>query len=106
MTFCRIVNGRRSLMAGRPKQLSEDAEKIQVALTPEEQLVLQVIKVRRKKRLPERSGQSQIVADGLWKLLLEEEKVPKEYITRLSEIEVPDAELKNKIREIHTKERK
>lgn len=91
-------------MVGRRKHLSDDAEKLQVKLTPEEQLVLQVIRVRRKKRIPERSGQSQIVADGLWKLLLEEEKVPREYITRLSEMELPDADKASKIREIRGKE--
>jgi len=94
-------------MKGRKKQLSDDAEKLNFSLTPEEQLVLHVIRVRRKKHLPQRSGQSQIVADALWKLLLEEEKVPREYITRLSEVEaeVSDSESKPKIKEFPNKER-
>lgn len=75
-------------MVGRKKQLSEDVDKLHFSLTTEEQLVLHVIRLRRKKRLVARSGQSQIIADGLWKLLLEEEKVPREYITRLSQVEV------------------
>jgi hypothetical protein len=91
-------------MAGRKKHLSDDAEKLQVSLTPEEQLVLQVIKVRRKKRLPGRSGQSQIVADGLWKLLLEEENVPREYITRLSDLGDSGSGTTNNVREIRTKD--
>jgi hypothetical protein len=91
-------------MVGRKKQLSEEAEKIQVSLTPEEQLVLQVIRVRRKKHLPDRSNQSQIVADALWKLLLEEEKVPREYITRLSEVELVKEKQDRKIKEFPKKE--
>ena len=81
-------------MAGRKKWLSEDVDKLHFSLTTEEQLVLHVIRLRRKKRLAERSGQSQIVADSLWKLLLEEEKVPREYITRLSDVEVAGEETK------------
>lgn len=92
------------MAAGRKKQLSEEAEKLQVSLTPEEQLVLQVIRARRKKRLSERSGQSQVLADGLWKLLLEEEKVPREYITRLTDVEGPGSEANSKIREIRGKD--
>jgi hypothetical protein len=90
-------------MGGRKKQLSDDAEKLHFSLTPEEQLVLQVIRVRRKRHNPQRSGQSQIVADGLWKLLLEEEKVPREYITRLSEVGLPDVKAP-KVREFRGKE--
>jgi hypothetical protein len=92
-------------MVGRKKQLSDDAEKLNFSLTPEEQLVLHVIRVRRKKHLPERSGQSQIVADALWKLLLEEEKVPREYITRLSEVALTESERDSKIKEFPSKDR-
>ncbi len=92
--------------AGRPRELSEDAEKVYFSLTPEEQLVLQVIRIRRKKHLPERSNNSQIVADALWKLLLEEEKVPREYITRLSEEGLPDSDKGSNVREFRKKDKK
>lgn len=91
-------------VAGRKKHLSDDAEKLQVSLTPEEQLVLQVIRARRKRRLSDRSAQSQIVVDGLWKLLLEEERVLREHITRLTDVEVPNSESSKKVREIRNKD--
>lgn len=78
-------------------------DKLHFSLTPEEQLVMQVIRIRRKKRLSDRSNNSQIVADALWKLLLEEEKVPREYITRLSEVGMPDAGTGTNITEFRKK---
>ena len=85
--------------AGRPKELAADVEDVHVKLTPEEQLVLQVIRMRRKKRGHSRPNNSQIVADALWKWLVEEEKVPREFITRLSEIGISENEIKGNVAE-------
>lgn len=87
------------MVAGRKKQLSDDAEKVHLSLTAEEQLVLHVIRTRRKKRGHERNNQSQIVVDALWKLLLEEERVPRDHITRLLEVEMPISNKEKKLRE-------
>jgi hypothetical protein len=71
-------------VAGRKKHLPDDAEPITISLTPKQQLVLQVVKMRRKERSEERSTPSEIVADGLWLILTEVEGVPKEAIDALS----------------------
>jgi len=54
-----------------------DAEQVGFYLTPEEQLVLQIIRVRRKKRGDERIGQSEIVSDALMTLLEKVEGVAR-----------------------------
>lgn len=64
----------------RPKRLRPDAEQIGFYLTPEEQLVLQIIRVRRKKRGEERTGQSEIVSDALMILLEKVECVSRRQI--------------------------
>ena len=67
----------------RPKRLRPDAEQVGFYLTPEEQLVLQIIRVRRKKRGEDRTGQSEIVSDALMTLLEKVEGVAKERIDDL-----------------------
>jgi hypothetical protein len=67
----------------RPKRLLPDAEQVGFYLTPEEQLVLQIIRVRRKKRGDERIGQSEIVSDALMTLLEKVEGVARESIDAL-----------------------
>ena len=70
----------------RPKRLSNDAEPVSFYLTPEEQLILQIIRVRRKKREDVRIGQSEIVADGLMLLLERVEGLTREQINELLEV--------------------
>jgi len=67
----------------RKKRLDDDAEQVAVYLTPTEKLVMDVIAGRRKKRREERTSPSEIVSDGLWKILTDEEGVPKEKIQEL-----------------------
>jgi hypothetical protein len=67
----------------RPNRLRPDAEQVGFYLTPEEQLVLQIIRVRRKKRGDERIGQSEIVSDALMTLLEKVEGVARERIDDL-----------------------
>jgi hypothetical protein len=67
----------------RKKRLDKDAEQATVYLTPVEQLVVSVIAGRRKNRKEERTSLSEIVVDGLWKILTEAEGVPKEKIEEL-----------------------
>jgi hypothetical protein len=67
----------------RKKRLDPDAEQIAVYLTPTEQLVMDVISVRRKKRHDARTSTSEIVADGLWKILTEVEGVDKAAVENL-----------------------
>jgi hypothetical protein len=70
----------------RPKRLSDDAEPVSFYLTPEEQLILQIIRVRRKKREDVRIGQSEIVADGLMLLLERVEGLTREQVDKLLEV--------------------
>jgi len=67
----------------RTKRLRPDAEQVGFYLTPEEQLVLQIIRVRRKKRGDDRISQSEIVSDALLILLEKVEGVAKEKIEDL-----------------------
>jgi hypothetical protein len=76
----------------KKKRLDDDAEQIAVYLTPTERLVMDVIAGRRKKRREERTSPSQIVADGLWKILTEAEGVPKEKIQDLLAVQIESTE--------------
>ncbi len=67
----------------RTKRLHPDAEQVGFYLTPEEQLVLQIIRVRRKKRGEERTSQNEVVSDALITLLEKVEGVAKEEIDKL-----------------------
>jgi hypothetical protein len=81
----------------RKKRLSDEAEQIGISFTPEEQLVLQVIRGRRKKRGDPRSGRSEVVADGLWRLLADE-NVGRHQIEELLRVEASQARLANKVK--------
>ncbi len=74
----------------KKRRLEEDAEQVAIYLTPMERLVMDVIGGRRKKRQEERTSPSQIVADGLWKILTEGEGVAKEKIQELLAVQ-PEA---------------
>jgi hypothetical protein len=76
----------------RKKRLDDDAEQVAVYLTPTEKLVMDVIAGRRKKRREERTSPSEIVADGLWRILTEGEGVAKEKIQELLAVK-PEAAL-------------
>lgn len=71
----------------KKRRLDPDAEQVAVYLTPTEKLVMDVIAGRRKKRKEDRTSPSEIVADGLWKILTEAEGVPKEKIHELLAIQ-------------------
>lgn len=65
-------------MAGRKKRIPDDAEGTTVYLTPDEQVVLRVILAKRKKRSHPRCSLNEILVDGLWKILTEEEKITRQ----------------------------
>jgi hypothetical protein len=67
----------------RPRKLDPDAEQVAVYLNPTEKLVMDVIAGRRKKRGEARTSQSEVVVDGLWKILTEAEGVPRAKIEEL-----------------------
>lgn len=71
----------------RKKRLDPDAEQIAIYLTPTEQLVLDVVSPRRKKRDEIRTSPSEIVADGLWKILAEVEGIERKIIEQLVKVE-------------------
>ncbi len=76
----------------RKKRLEDDAEQVAVYLTPTEKLVMDVIAGRRKKRREERTSPSEIVADGLWKILTESEGIGKEKIQELLAVQPLNAQ--------------
>jgi hypothetical protein len=76
----------------RKRRLEADAEQIAIYLTPAEQLVMDVISLRRKKRQEVRTSSSEIVADGLWKILTELEGVNKAIIEELLAVQKQAAE--------------
>lgn len=69
------------------KRLDKDAEQVAIYLTPTEQLVMDVIAARRKKREEARTSPSEIVADGLWKILAENEGIDHGRIQDLVEVQ-------------------
>jgi len=79
----------------RKKRLDTDAEQVAVYLTPTEKLVMDVIAGRRKKRREVRTSPSEIVADGLWKILTEGEGIPKEKIQDLLAVQIEKPEPAN-----------
>lgn len=72
----------------KKKRLDDDAEQVAVYLTPKEQLVMDVIAGRRKRRKEERTSPSEIVVDGLWKILVESAGVAREKIEELLAVQV------------------
>lgn len=79
----------------KKKRLDDDAEQVAVYLTPKEKLVMDVIAGRRKKRKEDRTSPSEIVVDGLWKILVEGEGVPKEKIEDLLAVQTEATESTN-----------
>ncbi len=82
----------------KKKRLDDDAEQVAVYLTPTEKLVMDVIAGRRKKRQEERTSPSEIVADGLWKILTEEEGVAKEKIQELLAVQTEKVQDPNNLK--------
>jgi hypothetical protein len=74
------------------KRLDKDAEQVAIYLTPTEQLVIDVIAARRKKREDDRTSPSEIVADALWKILADAEGVAKDKIQKLVGVEAEKEE--------------
>ena len=62
---------------GRKKRIPDNAEGTTVYLTPEEQVVLRAIIVKRKRRLHSRASLNEIMVDALW-TLARREKITKE----------------------------
>jgi hypothetical protein len=82
----------------RKKRVSETARKVTVLLTPAQELVLQVIEARRRKRREERDSPSEIVADALWKFLADVEGVEQSQIEALLPVDEP-AERQSNLRD-------
>ncbi len=82
----------------KKKRLDDDAEQVAVYLTPTEKLVMDVIAGRRKKRREERTSPSEIVADGLWKILTEAEGVAKEKIQELLAVQTEKVQAPNNLK--------
>jgi len=75
---------------GRRKRLPDDAEPITIYLTPEDQMILQTIRLRRKKRSAGRESPSEIVSDGLRTIFTDHEHLTHDRIAELLKVE--DAE--------------
>jgi hypothetical protein len=80
---------------GRKQRVSEAARKTTVFLSPADELALQVIELRRRKRGEERDSPSEIVSDALWKFLTEAEGVPRSQIEALLPEDKPDTQQSN-----------
>jgi hypothetical protein len=72
---------------GRTKRIPDDAEGTTVYLTPDEQIALRLILARRKKRADERSSLNEIIVDGIWRILTEDERITKAQLDELLQIE-------------------
>lgn len=67
----------------KTKKTADDAKALTISLTPEEEMALNAIVLRRRKRGDERDNRNGVVADALWYYLKEIEKVPRERIEDL-----------------------
>ena len=74
------------------RRLDKDAEQVAIYLTPTEQLVMDVIAARRKKRDEVRTSPSEIVADGLWKILNDSEGIDQTKIHELVQVQAEKKE--------------
>lgn len=74
----------------KPRRLPLDAEKTTFGLTPEDQVALDVVRGRRKKRGEARTTANEVIVDGLWLLLEKMEGLTRDEITRL--LAVPPAQ--------------
>ncbi len=75
----------------RPRKLDPDAEQVAIYLNPTEKLVMDVISGRRKKRGESRTSQSEVVVDGLWKILSETEGISRVKIEELLAVSTSEA---------------
>jgi len=65
------------------KRLDDDAEQVAIYLNTAQRVAMNLIAERRKKRGEERTSPSEIVADGLWKILSEIEGISRRKIEEL-----------------------
>jgi hypothetical protein len=77
---CGVKGGK---LAGRKKRLPNDAKALTICLGGEERLALQVIEIRRQRRLEGRDSPSEIVSDVVWYYLENVEKMSRAEISVL-----------------------
>jgi hypothetical protein len=65
------------------RRVAKDAKTVTISLTPEEELVLQVIESRRRKRGEARDTRNEVISDALWHFLVEVEGIPRDQIESL-----------------------
>jgi hypothetical protein len=65
---------------GRPRKRPKDAKPSTISLTPEVELALQAIESIRRKKGDQRDSRDEIIAEGIWNVLTEVEKIPREKI--------------------------
>lgn len=65
------------------RRLDHDAEQVAIYLNTAERMAMSTIIERRKKKGEERTSPSELVADGLWKILMEVEGIPRTKIEEL-----------------------
>ncbi len=74
----------------KQRKLDDDAEQVAVYLNTAERIALNLIGERRKKKGENRRSPSEIVADGIWKILTEVEGIPR---TKIEELAVTKSEI-------------
>jgi hypothetical protein len=94
MVLCVIVKNKERRMV-KPRQTAHDAKGVTISLTPEEELALNTIVLRRRKRGDQRATRNGVVADALWHYLIEVEKVPRSQIERLFPQETEKEKIQN-----------
>jgi hypothetical protein len=65
------------------KNTAKDARGTVISLAPEEELALNTIILRRRKRREKRDNRNAVVADAVWYYLTKVEKVPRQKIEEL-----------------------
>jgi len=67
---------------GKTRRYSKSAQRTTIYLEPSETVVLKQIEALRQHRSEARDSPSEIVADALWRWLVEVEKIPREEIEK------------------------
>jgi len=72
-----------SLPVPKTRRTAKDAKTVTISLTPEEELVLQVIVSRRRRRGEVRDSRNEVISDALWHFLTEVEGISRDQIDGL-----------------------
>lgn len=82
----------------KTKNTPENAKPRSISLTPEEELALQLIESRRRKRGDKGDNRNAIISDALWHYLTSAEGISRETIDALMPTKPPEEHAKSNVK--------